>query len=545
VTNNECSGSELLAYGALEAGVQFVTGYPGSPSTGTVDALVRLAGDGVRIEWASNEKSAFDAAFGASLAGTRSLLCLKSVGLNVALDSLMVSNLAAGTGGFVILVGDDPGGWGSQNEEDARPLVAAAEIPLLEPTSLGAIRSAMRHAFDLSARHRVPVAVRITRALTLDRAPLGPPVIQAPPPELAHFERDPERLNVLPLQVVPLHRQLQSTLDRVQGEFELSKLNRATGSGNLGVIASGYIYHKLRRVLAAAGDPPLRLLRLGTLHPLPRQTIVDFLQQVRHILVLEEILPYLETQVQAIAQGAGLRLPIYGRRTGHVPRAGELLAPEIVAALSALLPDWSWPALEAEERLRPSRQSLCDDCPYIPALEALLAVMDQYGGRGTFVVAGETGCMVRAQLPPWEILDLKYGMGSSIGLAAGLARSGIPERIVALAGDSALLHSGLIELIDAVQAGVDLLVVVLANETTALSGGQPHPSSNRDIQGLPRTPLDLARLIEATGPALVRVVDPENRAETQNALAAGIDIAGVGVVIVKRACPLWALETGM
>jgi indolepyruvate ferredoxin oxidoreductase alpha subunit len=142
-------------------------------------------------------------------------------------------------------------------------------------------------------------------------------------------------------------------------------------------------------------------------------------------------------------------------------------------------------------------------------------------------------------------MDLKYGMGASIGLAAGLARTGIPERIVALAGDSALLHSGLVALVDAIQAGVDLLVVVLANETTALSGGQPHPGSNHDIQGLPRTPLDMARLIEATGPALVRVVDPENRDETRAAFAAGLDAQGVGVVIVERACPLWALDSGM
>jgi indolepyruvate ferredoxin oxidoreductase alpha subunit len=150
MTRREITGSQVLAYGALEAGIRFVTGYPGSPATGVVEALLRLASDQVRIEWATNEKSAFDAAFGVSLAGVRSLLCLKSVGLNVALDSLMVSNLASGDGGFVILVGDDPGGWGSQNEEDSRLLVAAAEVPLLEPTSLDHAGSVMRCAFSLS-----------------------------------------------------------------------------------------------------------------------------------------------------------------------------------------------------------------------------------------------------------------------------------------------------------------------------------------------------------------------------------------------------------
>ena len=157
----EISGREIIAHGAMEAGVQFLTGYPGSPSTGVVDALNHLAGDQLSIEWAINEKSAFDAAFGASLAGVRVMLCLKSVGLNVALDSLMVSNLAAGDGGFVILVGDDPGGWGSQNEEDSRVLAAAAEVPLLEPSSVHDAHTIMGHAFGLSEQFRVPVVVRM------------------------------------------------------------------------------------------------------------------------------------------------------------------------------------------------------------------------------------------------------------------------------------------------------------------------------------------------------------------------------------------------
>jgi indolepyruvate ferredoxin oxidoreductase alpha subunit len=187
----------------------------------------------------------------------------------------------------------------------------------------------------------------------------------------------------------------------------------------------------------------------------------------------------------------------------------------------------------------PSRQPLCDDCPYIPALETLLAVMDGHGGRDAFVVTGETGCMVRAQLPPWEIMDVKYGMGSSIGLAAGLARTGISQRVIALSGDSALLHSGLGELIDAAQAGINLLVVVLANETTALSGGQPHPASSEDARRRPRTPVDLGALIQATGVSLVRTVDPQDAETTRAALEEGLAVDGMAVVIAQRACPFY------
>jgi indolepyruvate ferredoxin oxidoreductase alpha subunit len=537
MTTKQITGSQILAYGAMEAGVQFVTGYPGSPSTSVVEALLHLAGDHLRVEWAINEKSAFDTAFGASLAGVRTLLCLKSVGLNVALDSLMVSNLAGGDGGFVILVGDDPGGWGSQNEEDSRPLAAAAEVPLLEPTSLTNARAVMRYAFELSEQFHIPVVVRITRALTVGRTEYSHPPTFQPSSRQIVFRRQPDRFNVLPIHVVPFHQQLQATLDEVQALLEQSTLNGIEGSGSRGVIAAGYAYHKLAEVLAQSGRPALQVLHLSTLHPLPESKILAFLQRMEAVLVVEETAPYLETQVQALAQRAGLVLPIFGRSSGHLPSAGEIFAPQIARALGTLDPDWPWPLFEQDGRTMPSRKMLCEDCPYIPTFEALLAVMERHGGRDAFVVTGETGCMVRAQLPPWELLDVKYGMGSSIGLAAGLARAGIGQGIVALSGDSALLHSGLGELVDAAQAGANLLVVVLANETTALSGGQPHPGTPHDAQGQPRMPIDLGRLVQAAGVDLVRVVDPEDGQATEAAFEEALAWDSLAVVIARRPCP--------
>jgi len=523
----------------MEAGVQFVTGYPGSPSTSVVEALLPSAGDDLCIEWAINEKSAFDAAFGASLAGVRSLLCLKSVGLNVALDSLMVSNLAAGDGGFVILVGDDPGGWGSQNEEDSRPLAVAAEVPLLEPTSLANARPVLRHAFELSTQFEVPVIVRITRALTVAQSDDSPPLVSSPgpSPRPIAFRRQAERFNVLPIHVVDFHQKLQATLDEVQGQFEQSTLNGSEGEGSRGVIAAGYTCHKLREVSAQSARPDLHIFNLSTLHPLPERQILGFLRRVDAVLVLEEIAPYVEHQVQALAQRAGLGLPIYGRSSGHVPRAGELFAPQIAQALTALLPDWPWPPFREDGRTMPSRQTLCEGCPYIPTFEALLAVMERQGGRDAFVVTGETGCMVRAQLPPWELLDVKYGMGSSIGLAAGLARAGIHQQIVALSGDSALLHSGLGELIDATQANASLLVIVLDNETTALSGGQPHPGTPHNAQGQPRKPVDLGTLVQACGVDSVWVVGAEDAQATEAVLEEALALNKLAVVIARGPCP--------
>jgi indolepyruvate ferredoxin oxidoreductase alpha subunit len=531
-------GSQLLALGAMDAGVQFVTGYPGSPSTAVVEALLALGGDRVRIEWAINEKSAFDAAFGCSLAGIRSLVCLKSVGLNVALDSLMVSNLAAGDGGFVVLVGDDPGGWGSQNEQDSRPLVAAAEVPLLEPTSPADAAPVMLKAFELSEEHRVPVVVRITRALAGERvtADLEAPVVPAARP--AAFQRQPERFNVLPIHVVEFHQRLQTTLDRVEEGFEASSFNGENGPpSRWGILAAGYTFHKMGQLLTQANAPPVRVLRLGTLHPLPERLIAKFAESLDSMLVLEETAPYVESHVQALAQRAGLDLAIHGRMSGCLPSAGELFTPELAQAFARWLPDWSQPDIPEEKRAMPSRQPLCDDCPYIPLFEALLGTVEQHGRRADFVITGETGCMVRAQLPPWQLLDLKYGMGSSIGLAAGLKRAGIPQRVIALSGDSALLHSGLGELIDAAQANLDLVVIVLANRTTALSGGQPHPSTAYDAYGRPRKAVDLAELARAAGVDLVRAIDATEPDATKAGLEEALAYRGLAVVIADGPCP--------
>lgn len=538
----EVTGSEALAWGALEAGVQVVTGYPGTPVTATVDALARLAPPGIRVEWNINERSAFDIAFGASLAGIRSLVCFKSVGLNVALDSLMTANLSSGEGGFVILTGDDPGGWGSQNEEDCRPIIAAAEVPLLEPSTPAEARRLMQEAFELSERACVPVVVRITRAFVKQMGPLDHPLTPAHSLPAAHFERQTDRWTVLPIHVVDYHLRLKRTLAHVQAEFEGSDFNQVEGDGSIGIIVAGHMSQKLAEVLSMGCQPPLRILHLGTLHPLPEKKILAFLRQVQGVLVVEEIAPFIETAVQAIAQRSGLTLPVFGRSSGHLPQAGEVFTPHIAKALASYIPEWACPELELPQRAMISREPLCEGCPYIPAFTALLSMMERYGGRESFIVTGESGCMIRGQLPPFQLLDVKFALGSSLGLATGIAKTGLPQRVIALSGDSSFLHTGLLELIDAVQSGVDLLVVLLDNGTSAISGGQPHPGTVHDLQGRSRRPADLTALARAAGVEQVRTVDPFDLQATEKAYEEALLAPGVSLVVVKSPCIFYLPE---
>ena len=542
--NQPVSGAYALAQGAIEAGVSLVTGYPGAPATAVVNSILELTSPAeVQVEWTSNEKVAVEMAFGASVGGMRALLCVKSVGLNIALDPLMAFNLSGCNAGLVILVGDDPGGWGSQNEQDSRRLALAAELPLLEPTSVSDARAVVRWAFQLSEEAGLPIIVRVTRALALAGIQTSEVFrnlrgLALPPPS---FRREFMRWVVLPINVVPYHHRLLKQLDDIRVRFEESRLNEIEGKGPRGVIAVGFTYQKLADLLNGTLLPELCVLRLGTFHPLPEGQVTTFLQTVESALVLEETTPLVEGAVRAIAQKVGLTLPIYGRDTGHVPRAGELFAPHIADALNRFLPSLALSTEGETERPRPSRWPLCDGCPYIPTFDALIEVMGQSGGRDEFIVVGDPGCMVRAQLPPYELMDVKNSLGSSIGMAAGVSLSqskcGVGKRVVALCGDSSFLHSGFNGLMDAAQVGAVMLVLILDNSTTALSGGQPHPASWMDARGRPRRAVSLAALAREAGAGLVRVVDLDSGDDVRAAIETGLNFDGIAVVIARGRCP--------
>ena len=534
------SGASALARGAIEAGVSLVTGYPGAPGTAVVNNILQLTSPAeVQVEWTSNEKVAIEMAFGASVGGMRALLCVKSVGLNIALDPLMAFNLSGCNAGFVVLVGDDPGSWGSQNEQDSRLLAQAAELPLLEPTTVPDAQAAMRQAFQLSEEMGLPVIVRVTRALVLAEDVQTSEDFQSLTPS-PPFLREFMRWVVLPVNVVERHRQLLQRLDTIQARFENSPLNGVTGSGPQGVIAAGFSYQKLLDLFGSTAPPQLRILRLGTFHPLPTDLVTTFLQTVESALVLEETAPLVERAVRAVAQQAGLSLPIYGRDTGHVPRIGELFGLHIAVALN----DFAQLALPTEgetDRPRPSRKPLCDGCPYVPTFDALVEVVEQMGGRDEFIVVGDPGCMVRAQLPPYELLDVKHSLGSSVGMAAGVAlsqmRASAGKRVVALVGDSGFLHSGLNGLMDAARVGARILVLMLDNGTTALSGGQSHPASPTDARGNPQRAVALAALAREAGAEMVRTVDLDLGEDVRAAIEMGMDFDGVAVVIARGQCP--------
>ncbi len=540
-------GDQALAWGARAAGVRVVTGYPGSPATGVFDALLAEAGEDVQIGWAPNEKVAMELAFGASLAGARSLVVLKSVGLNVALDPLATMVLGGVRGGMVILLGEDPGAWSSQNEQDSRWAARLAQVPVVEPTDVAQAAAIMAQAYAWSEKIELPVVVRVTPALTGE---VGP--VEAPwelPPSRLRFWRKRNRWVVLPYTVVKRHRAQHRHLRALRELFEASPYDvacRGAGAERLAIIAVGNMAGKLRDMPGEDGETYDRLA-LSSVWPLPEESLLTWLAGTRRVLVLEEGSAFVEGELRALLQRAGVDLPVLGRQNGAVPEEGELGQTEIAKALRALDPTRLMPAGRPAEREMPSTQALCPECPYRPTFAALLAAMERHGGRNRHIVIGETGCMVRGNLAPYELFDIKYSLGSGLGVGLGLALSDGRHRPVAVLGDSSFFHSDLNALPYAVQMDAPLTVLVLDNGTTALTGGQPHPGSPADERGRPRPGADLAAAIAGCGIA-PRVVELSGggaasaATELDAALDAALAAEGLAVVIVRGPCPRYVGE---
>ena len=528
------TSAQALAYGALVSGVKVVTSYPGSPSSETVEVLIELAErHGLYIEWSSNEKVAMEIGIGASIAGRRALVCTKSVGMNVMIDPLMALNLTPVHGGLVILLGDDPGGYGSQNDQDSRPLAPMLEMPWLEPATPAEGYAMMRAAFAASEQYHTAVILRQTRSFTQQAESIDVPEEPYPQPDLG-FIREPWRFVPVPRNVVAKHRALHERLAVLETWAAAAPFNGVAGQGDRGIIAAGFAYRKLLDVLGEEPRDGLTLLKLGVLFPLPRGLVGRFLAGCREVLVLEENEPYLETQIKAAAHDSDCRTRILGKATGHTRREGELFRWQIQQALMQFVPGFLPAAsyLEEDEASeRPPRENHCAGCRFGVILDALRAAAERLGQDP--VLVGDPGCLA----PLGDRLDAKFAIGSAVGVADGLSRAGIGRRAVALFGDSSFFHTTLPAIGNAVHHGGDILMVVLDNGATVTSGFQPNPGVPRDALGRPAPALDIERIARAIGVEFVRSVGPDDLdSRLAEVFHQGLSHRGLGLIVVRTSC---------
>ncbi len=527
------SGDAAFARGALEAGVAVVASYPGSPSSGTVQELLRLTDPSdVYVEWSTNEKVAFELALGASIAGSRALVCVKSVGMNALVDPLMVANLTGVRGGMVVLLGDDPGAYGSQNDQDTRPLAEFAELPLLEPATPQAAKDLMVTAFEISEQLETLVILRETRSFSQCGADVSVAELPQRKPRVA-YRREACRYVPFPKNAVKMHADLHAKVQRLQQWMETISQNVSFGTGARGVVAVGFAASKLDDVLADFSGE-LRRLNLASVFPLPRQRVAGFLRECDEVLVLEENEPYVETQLKAIAYDAELHVSIHGKTSGHVSREGELFRWQIEESLRQFLGEHTaQPRYSAADEAAelPRRRDNCAGCPFRAIVETLREVAAELDLDP--MVVGDPGCLVKAS----DLFDAKFAMGSAVAAAQGFLRGGVESRSIAVFGDSAFFHTSIPGVINAVQHGAEIHMLVLDNRSTVTSGFQPNPGSAETARGDPAPHISIEAIAAACGVPNVFSVDPSgDLAKLRIAFLEFLQADGPALLVVRQLC---------
>jgi len=540
-------GNQAFARGAIEAGVQLATGYPGTPSTEILETLIEAASVfDFRAFWSVNEKVAFDVGTGASFSGARALVVTKHVGLNVAADSLMQLNLVDIEGGLVIVSVDDPGGISSNNEQDNRLYAKMAEIPALEPTTLDEARELTRYAFELSESLKVPVLIRsVTRlAHMTSTLTLGP--IEKTNNAIVF---DSGR-TWSPFPPLAPHGRLQEKLDRAAHKLEASGIDTYDGTGQerLGVAAAGFAYNYAREAVDTEGvKDRVALLKVSSANPPPRALLRRFLEPLDRVLVVEDVAPHLEEGLLLEAAAMGKLVEVRGRRSGALPSTGETLPEDVSAALEALthtgpsvthvnVPGAS-PSLPI-----PRRQiSFCSGCSHRTSYAALVQAFENLGIEDPIVV-GDIGCYTLGFFPPFSILQTMTSMGASMGTAAALAELNPHRKVVAVIGDSTMYHAGIPGLLQMSHQRLPVTVLVMDNSVTGSTGQQPHPGSWQNPEG--RTIVPIEDIGKAYGLSYVRVVGAFQMKKLPGILEEALRSEGPSMVVSRQACALEPSEIG-
>ncbi|NQU58036.1 MAG: indolepyruvate ferredoxin oxidoreductase subunit alpha [Rhodospirillales bacterium] len=517
-TQRPMTGNEALARGAWEAGVKVGSAYPGTPSTEIMESLSRFPSEDVAAQWATNEKVACDVAIGASFAGVRAMTSMKHVGLNVASDALMSVTYIGVNGGLVLVVCDDPGIHSSQNEQDSRIFAKFAMVPCLEPSDAQEALDFTKLAFDLSEEFDTPVIVRSTTRLSHTRSAvkLGQRVER----ESKGFVDNPSKNVMMPNNARIAHPQLIEREEKLAEYFNTSDINKwEKGRKDIGIITMATSYAYVKETI-----PEASILKLGASYPLPAKLITDFCESVERVFIVEELEPFVENDIKVLG------LSVEGKK--YFPRVGEF-SPEIVRLgleNAGVLAKRDLPPTH-DQRPTPRPPVLCAGCPHTAGYMAIRAM----NGR----VMGDIGCYTLAAVEPLRSIDTCVSMGSSIGNAIGIAKAGLETKpIIATIGDSTFLHAGIPALIDAVYNDVDITVILLDNHITAMTGGQNHAATGKNLRGDETHRIDFEKLISAVGVKWVRKTDSYDIAAMYQTFREAAEYKGVSVVISDRPCVL-------
>ena len=568
-------GNQAIALGALKAGVNLVAGYPGTPSSEIIEFISKYKSKtGTYVEWSVNEKAAAEVAAGASYAGSRTLITMKQVGLNVASDPVMCLSYVGVKGGMVIVSADDPGPISSQTEQDTRNFAQYSKLPCFDPSTPLEAYEMIQEAFELSEKYNTPVLLRPTTRVDHAYESMEFPEL-SPCRKPGEFEKDSKRWVIFPRASYLNHKRIFERNEKtLPAEFSKSKWNTvvealettkggeslplapatdvayATPSNGgtprnapVAFAAGGISYCYLMEALTLLGLKDIPVLKIGTPYPFPKPLAEEFLKSHEQIVVFEELDPVIEENLIKIAGLARVNCQICGKLDGTIPEAGELSVEIIKDILLRSFEDLrkrnnekpSVPeALEGPKTpdlpVRPP--VLCAGCPHRGAFYAVKQAMK---GKKT-VYCGDIGCYTLGNAMPLDMTDTCLCMGADITMAQGFYHNEPDRYCFSFIGDSTFFASGITGVVNAVYNQSHQTICILDNSTTAMTGHQPHPGTGFTMMGEIVEKISIEKILEAIGVSPIINVNPFDQKAAVEAVQKASEAPGVSAVIFKAPC---------
>ena len=561
-------GNQAIALGALKAGVNLVAGYPGTPSSEIIEFISKYKSKtGTYVEWSVNEKAAAEVAAGASYAGSRTLITMKQVGLNVASDPVMCLSYVGVKGGMVIVSADDPGPISSQTEQDTRNFAQYSKLPCFDPSTPLEAYEMIQEAFELSEKYNTPVLLRPTTRVdhayeSMEFPELGP--CRKP----GEFEKDSRRWVIFPRASYLNHKRIFERNEKtLPAEFSKSKWNTVVSTGSttgVAFVAGGISYCYLMEALSILGIKDIPVLKIGTPYPFPKPLAEEFLKSHEQIVVFEELDPVIEENLVKIAGYARVNCQIRGKLDGTVPEAGELsveIIKEILLPLSGLTRQSAMDCACTDSPVKPGNDTkvstgmtekcdtpelpvrppvLCAGCPHRGAFYAVKQAMK---GKKT-VYCGDIGCYTLGNAMPLDMTDTCLCMGADITMAQGFYHNEPDRFCFSFIGDSTFFASGITGVVNAVYNQSHQTICILDNSTTAMTGHQPHPGTGVTMMGEIVEKISIEKILTAVGVSPVITVNPFDQKAAVEAVQKASEAPGVSAIIFKAPCIAIAQKVG-
>jgi len=542
--------NEAIVRGALESDVKVVAFYPGSPISEILDTFYLISDRfDIKMEIATNEKVALEIVAGASMGGQRSLIAMKSVGLNVASDTFFSLGYTGINKGCVLVFADDPFCHSSQSEEDGRFFAYNSYIPMLEPSDPVEAKSMTKAAFEISEKHQTLVLVRTTTRINHQSTivPLEP--LNRTEFIPGSFRESNKKYATVGSKARELKLKMLERRELIREDFEESEFNKITdGTENIGIIVSGVSYNYVLEVCSKLKiNPPI--LKLGTTYPLPKNLISSFIKKIKGVIVVEELSPYLETNVKVLAKDSNLNLNIYGKTSGHFSEAFEYNIPIVFKVFKNLYKidttiEYEINLAKADElkSILPVRIPVfCPGCPHRATFWALQKAVT--GKSNEIALINDIGCYSMLLLnkeiyPKLNGDDFLLSMGATLGAGSGISLAA-QEKVISVIGDSTFFHAGLPGMINICHHNEDVVVIILDNSVTAMTGQQTNPGTDFGTTNNPKNKIQIEDVLKGIGFNNIIINDCFEAKNCIPSFRKALEEPGPTVIISRGPCALW------